>query len=241
MPRSTSQNFCWQCPCPHSEPQPPPTSAGDPPTLAGMSGSVSCGVTAPSPFLMHTVLCVCPPRVKSLFPPVLSKSCNQITVTFEVWFSENSPSCCHTPRLGSLTWASETSLQCVDFCGIIVLQFVSHPPSGHGIWFYCGCAPLLSHCGFFFVFGWGVSFFMSSSVFLLMIVQQLVVIPVLSQEGVSARPSTPLSLAYACNYISCWLYYLFLSLIRFARWLYNFWWKNSHLHINFTAFYTFYV
>ena len=32
-PGSTSQNCC-QCPCTHSEPQPPPTSAGDPPTLA---------------------------------------------------------------------------------------------------------------------------------------------------------------------------------------------------------------
>ena len=31
------------------EPQPPPASAGDPPTLAGVSGSVSYGVTAPSP------------------------------------------------------------------------------------------------------------------------------------------------------------------------------------------------
>ena len=49
MPRSTSQNFCCQCPCPHSKPQSPPASAGDPPTLAGRSGSVSCGVTAPSP------------------------------------------------------------------------------------------------------------------------------------------------------------------------------------------------
>ena len=53
-------------------------------------------------------------------------------------------------------------------------------------------APLLpSHCGFSFVFGCGVSFLVNSSVFLSMIVQQLVVIPVLSQEGVSARPSTP--------------------------------------------------
>ena len=43
---------------------------------------------------------------------------------------------------------------------------------------------LLSHCGFSFVFGCGVSFLVSSSVFLLMTVQQLVVIPVLSQEGV---------------------------------------------------------
>ena len=53
-------------------------------------------------------------------------------------------------------------------------------------------APLLpSHCGFSFVFRCGVSFLVSSSVFLSMTVQQLVVIPVLLQEGVSTRPSTP--------------------------------------------------
>ena len=52
-------------------------------------------------------------------------------------------------------------------------------------------APLLpSHCSFSPVLGCGVSFLVTSSVFLWMIVQQLVVIPVLSQEGVSARPST---------------------------------------------------
>ena len=37
------------------------------------------------------------------------------------------------PRLGSLMWGSEPSLQWVDFCGVIVLQLVSHPPSGYGI------------------------------------------------------------------------------------------------------------
>ena len=53
-------------------------------------------------------------------------------------------------------------------------------------------APLLpSHCGFSFVFGCGVSVLVSSSVFLSVIVQQLVVILVLSPEGVRARPSTP--------------------------------------------------
>ena len=53
-------------------------------------------------------------------------------------------------------------------------------------------APFLpSHCGFSFVFGCGVSFLVSYSVFLLMIVQQLVVILVLSQEGVNTHPSTP--------------------------------------------------
>ena len=52
-------------------------------------------------------------------------------------------------------------------------------------------APLLpSHCSFSFVFACGVSFLVSSSVFLSMIVQQLVVIPVFSKEGVRACPST---------------------------------------------------
>ena len=90
---------------------------------------------------MCTLLCVCPPRVESLFPPVLSKSCNQIPLAFKVWFSRNSSSRCRTPRFGSLTWVSEPSLQWVDFCGISVLQFVSHPPSSYRIWFYCDCAP----------------------------------------------------------------------------------------------------
>ena len=134
MPWSTSQNFCCQYPCPCSEPQLPPTSAGDPPTLVGRSASVSYRVTAPSSWvLVHTLLCVCPPRVGCLFPPVLAKSCNQIPLAFKVRFSGNSSSCCRTPRLGSLTWGSEPSLQWVDFCGVSVLQFVSHTPSSYGI------------------------------------------------------------------------------------------------------------
>ena len=90
---------------------------------------------------MHTLLCVCPPSVESLFPPVLSKSCNQIPLAFKVWLSRNSSSRCWTPRLGSLTWGSESSVQRVDFYGISVLQFVSHLPSSYGIWFYCDCTP----------------------------------------------------------------------------------------------------
>ena len=154
---------------------------------------------------MCTLLCVCPPRVESLFPPVLSKSCNQIPLAFKVWFSRNSSSCWQTPRLGNPTWGSEPSLQWVDFCGISVLQFVSHPPSVMGFDFIVIGPLLLSHCGFSFVFGCGISFLVSPSVFLSMIVQQLVVIPVLSQEGMSTRPSTPPSwtnLNYILNYKS---------------------------------------
>ena len=90
---------------------------------------------------MRTLLCVCPPRAESLFSPVLSKSCCQILLAFKVWVSGNSSSHFRTPWLGSLMWCSEPSLQWVDFCDIIVLQFVSHPPSVYGIWLYCDCAP----------------------------------------------------------------------------------------------------
>ena len=90
---------------------------------------------------MHTLLCVCPPRVESLFPLVLLMSCNQIPLAFKVWFSRNSSSRCQTPTLANLTWGSEPSLQWVDFCGISVLQSVRHPPSSCGIWFYCDFAP----------------------------------------------------------------------------------------------------
>ena len=88
---------------------------------------------------MRTRLCVCPPKVESLFPPVLLKSCNQIPVAFKVWFSRNSSSHSRSPRFGSLTWGSEPSLQWVNFCGISVLQSVSNPPSSYGTWFYCDC------------------------------------------------------------------------------------------------------
>ena len=53
----------------------------------------------------------------------------------------NSSSHRQIPRLGSPTWGPEPSLQLVDFCGIIALQFVSQPPSGYGTQFYCDCAP----------------------------------------------------------------------------------------------------
>ena len=66
--------FCCQCPCPHSETQPPPASAGDPPTLAGGSGSVSYGVTAPSPGSQCTHYFVCALQEWSLCFPQSCRS-----------------------------------------------------------------------------------------------------------------------------------------------------------------------
>ena len=66
-------------------------------------------------------------------------------------------------------------------------------------------APLLpSHCGFSSVLGHGVSSLVKSRVFMSKIVQQPVVILVLSQEGVRARHSTPPS----------WLILLFICFLK---------------------------
>ena len=142
MPMSTSQNCCCQCLCPCSEPQLLTASAGYPPVLAGRSGPVSYGVTAFFPWvLMCMRLCVHPPRVEFLFLPVLWKSCDQTLLALKAWFSGDSSSHCHNPRLGSLLQGSELSLLWDKFCGMVVFQFVGHPPGRYGIWFYCDCAP----------------------------------------------------------------------------------------------------
>ena len=57
-------------------------------------------------------------------------------------------------------------------------------------WFYPVVPSLLLHCGFSFVFVWRVSFLVGSSIYPSMVIQQLVLILVLSQERVSTCPST---------------------------------------------------
>ena len=58
------QDCCCQCPCPYRRPLLTHSSTGDPQTLTGKSGSVSCGVTVPfSWVLVCTKYCLCPPRV----------------------------------------------------------------------------------------------------------------------------------------------------------------------------------
>ena len=139
---------------------------------------------------MHTLLCVYPPRVESLFPPVLLKSYNQIPLAFKVWFSRNS-SCCAGPPVGKPDVGLRTFTPVGGLLWYMCSPVCESPTQQLSNLILLWLRPLLlSHCGFSCVFGCGVSFLVSSSVFLSMIVQQLVVILVLSQEGVRARPST---------------------------------------------------
>ena len=144
MSKGNFSDNCSQSPCPWNEPLFTHSSTGDPPTPAGSFGSVSCWVTAPFFWvLVQAKFCFCPPRLESLFPSVLWKSCNQILLAFKVRFSGDSQPLCWVwvPRLGSLAWGSELSKQWESFFGIIVLQFAGHSPGGYGIWLHHICAP----------------------------------------------------------------------------------------------------
>ena len=121
-------------PPPCDEPLPIHGSTGDPPTLSGSFGSVSCEVTAPFLWvLVWARFCLRLPSLESLFPPVLCKSYNQILLAFKVRFRGNSQSHFWILRLGRLMWHSEPSQQLENFFGTIVLQFVGHSPSRYGI------------------------------------------------------------------------------------------------------------
>ena len=124
MPRGT-----FQCPRPCGEPLLTHTSTGSPPALAGGFDSVSCGVTTPLlRVLMRAKLCLSPPSLECLFPPVLWESYNEIPLTFRARFPVDFQSLWWIPRLGSLMWSSEPSQQCQNFFGTSVLESVSHLP-----------------------------------------------------------------------------------------------------------------
>ena len=70
MPKGPFQDYCCQCPSPSGEPLSTHTSTGDPPTLAGRSGSVFCLVTGfHLGFGKHRILFVSP-KTGVLFPLV---------------------------------------------------------------------------------------------------------------------------------------------------------------------------
>ena len=137
-------------------------SDGDPPTLAGRFGSVSCGVTAPfSWVLVHARFCLWLPIVQSLFLPVLWKSCSQIPLAFKVRLHDDS-----SPFAGSGSWEALHGAQNLHSSvrTYLVLLFSSlWDTHAVGMWFDFIVIALLppSCCHFSFVFGCGVYFFWS--------------------------------------------------------------------------------
>ena len=148
------------------------------------SGSVSCEIPVPFPWvLVHARFCLWPLRVESLFPPFLWKSCNEIPLAFKVRFPGDALSLCWIPWLGIQRgiWPGAQNLH---------IQFVGHPPSVYGIWFYHDCAPPTIFVASSLSLDMDYLFLMASSIFLSMVVQQLVATLVASQREMSGCPST---------------------------------------------------
>ena len=146
-------------PCPCGEPLVTHASTADPPTLAGRFGSVSCGAIAPFLWVwVQARFCLYHPRLEFLFPPVLWKFYNQISLGFKVRFLGNSQSLCQIPRLWSLLWGSEPSQQWENSFGTLLSSLWVTHLAGMGFCFIVIVPLLPSYWGFFFVFGHGVSF-----------------------------------------------------------------------------------
>ena len=142
---------------------------------------------------------LCPPRLESLFSPVLWKSCNQIPMAFKAIFPGGSQSLCQVPRLGSLMCSSEPSQY---FFGILFSSlWVTHLA---GMRFnFIVIAFLLPTCYSFLSLDVGFLFVVGFSILLSMVVQQLFAIWVLSLE-MSTSPSTlPFSKMFYFLYIIC--------------------------------------
>ena len=152
MLRPITQGCCYQCPSPCGRPLPTHASAGDPHTLRGGLTPSPVGSVLLSPGTWaHIAL--------FLFPPVLWRSCNPVPLAFKVRFPGDSQSLGKIPRLESLMWGLEPSQLCKNFFGIIVLQFVVHPPSKISIWFYGDCAlPTISLQLLLCPWMWGIFF-----------------------------------------------------------------------------------
>ena len=118
--------------------------------------------------------CVCPLGVESLFPPLPCSSCTHALLAFKAKCSGGFSSQCQTLRLGEPDVGLRT-LTPVGEPDIFSSLWVAHL-AGMGFDYIMKVSPLPSHCGFFFVFGCKIFFFDRFQPFLLMAVQQLVVI-----------------------------------------------------------------
>ena len=126
----------------HKYPLPPPETFQN---QQGRSGPGSYEVIALALGPVYMRPCVHPPRVESLFPPVLSSFWDLLA--FKAKCSRGSSSWCYTPRMRRLARGSELSLPRENFWDIIILQFVGCPPPpmrGVGINYIASVSFLLS-------------------------------------------------------------------------------------------------
>ena len=159
LPRGLCHQGTSSAPHPCGESLPTHASTRDPPKLAGSFGSVSCGVTASLLWLsVHTKFCLYPPRLESLFPLVLQKSYNQISLALKARFPEDSQPLCGKPRLECSEVQNLHNSVRTSLVLLLSSLWVTHLVDK--IFDFIMTVPLLlSHCRFFFVFRYEVFLF----------------------------------------------------------------------------------
>ena len=125
--KAPCRHCCIQCPPPYSRPLPTHTSAGDSWTLAGKSGSVSCGVPAPfSWVLVHTRSLFVPS--KSLFPQscvssggsmmVLMATSSKRAYAIPRSTAPRAPAPCSSLLLTHISAGDTQTPFCLSLCGV---------------------------------------------------------------------------------------------------------------------------
>ena len=124
-----SRRSCHQClhprvscsPLPHT-----PDSLGDSSRTSSRSGTGFYQITAFALVPLYMIFCMCPVKMKSLFP----QFCGLLQVsplTLKAKCFRHLSSQCWTARL---TWGSELAFLCESLCSILILYFVGCPSSG---------------------------------------------------------------------------------------------------------------
>ena len=146
-----------------SSPHKVPLFSLNPPRTTGRTDLDSYGVSALPQDPVHMKVCVCLSRVESLFPLVLWNSCAQAPLVLNAKCSGAPPPNARSPGVG--TWHGAQNFHSHGQASTIYFP-VCGPPT----WWVWGClyhisSPLLSQCGFLFVFWNRISFLAVCSLF----------------------------------------------------------------------------
>lgn len=176
VPLTLGKGPCW------------PTFLQEPQTPAGRFGLSLLWGHCSFP-LVWARFCLCPPRPKSLFlSPMEVLSSNPASLQGQIL---GIPQSFVDPQVGSSSVGFRTLLRTLEsFFGIIVLQFVGHPPGRYGISFHSDCALLPSCVASSLSLDVGY-LFLGSIIFLSRVVQKLVAALVLLQQEMSSCPTLP--------------------------------------------------
>ena len=172
----------------HGRPLPTHTSIRDPQTISGRSGSVSCGVTVPFPWVWCTQSFVVPSKsgVSLSLSPVKVLWSNPVGHLSQI--PGNFQSLAPIPRLMTDVWPRTFTVvqEHFLFSSLWVIQSV-----GIGFNFLCLCHSYHFVAASSLSLVVGYLFLVGSSVLFSVVVQQLVEILVFWQKKMSACPFTP--------------------------------------------------